>query len=241
MFTFWLVFITFYIGILTDPTQHRQTTIFCLWTSIAGSDHNFRARLIAKSESISNFALEYKCWCCKIIHVDWFYGVSVTTYLDVAWRTSRTCVWTATAQSDHSFMMRLIANSESTSNFALEYRCWLWVILSIGGQCGVPAMSPKNWIPLYKMAFFLCRNSTKTKNGEKNACLGLKNCPAAGGLWKMPFLEAHVTDSKTGPVWRLPAQEAAGEDPRGQHQHWWMACWPRRFPTGSKVASWSLL
>ena len=41
--------------------QHRQNTVFCLWTSIAGSDHNVRTCLIAKSESKSNFALEYKC------------------------------------------------------------------------------------------------------------------------------------------------------------------------------------
>ena len=42
---------------------------------------------------------------------------------------------------------------------------------------------PQNWIPLYKMVFFLRRNSTKSEKGEKNACLGPKNCPAAGGLW----------------------------------------------------------
>ena len=34
------------------------------------------------------------------------------------------------------------------------------------------------------MAFFLRRNSTKSENGEKNACLGPKHCPAAGRLWQ---------------------------------------------------------
>ena len=41
-------------------------------------------------------------------------------------------------------------------------------ILSPGGQCGVPARSHIYWIPLYKMALWLRRNSTKTKRCQKN-------------------------------------------------------------------------
>ena len=54
---------------------------------------------------------------------------------------------------------------------------------------------------------------------------------------KCQFLEAHVADSKIGLLRHHPAQEATGEDPRGQHQHRWMTCWPRRFLNGSKVVS----
>ena len=47
--------------------------------------------------------------------------------------------------------------------------------------------NPRNWIPLYKSGFWPRRNSTKKKNGRKNACLRPKNAQAADDCESLPF------------------------------------------------------